>query len=267
MRRAAKAFAAISLMSLSPVAAPFQAPAALAQPAPKDGWSFRIGGFGFLAPDYIGSDDYEVSGAPDLSITYSTWFFAGREGIGVNLVNDGTFRVGVALGAGGGRDEGDNRALRGLGDIDTTLEGKLLLGWSSGKFDVSLDLARDLLRDGGHGGTTANLSARYGFLVGQRLSVFAGPSVTWASESWTQSFFGITPSQAARSGQRAYRAGSGVSEFGVSALAVYGLSRNWSVTGLAGYSRLTGDAEDSPLVDRDGDANQWSLGIGLSYRF
>jgi outer membrane scaffolding protein for murein synthesis (MipA/OmpV family) len=39
------------------------------------------------------------------------------------------------------------------------------------------------------------------------------------------------------------------------------------LTGLAAYSRLLGDAEDSPIVDDRGSANQLLGGVLLNYTF
>ena len=47
----------------------------------------------------------------------------------------------------------------------------------------------------------------------------------------------------------------------------YYLTRQWSVTGLVGVARLTGDAEDSPIVDDLGDATQWRAGAFINYHF
>ncbi len=37
--------------------------------------------------------------------------------------------------------------------------------------------------------------------------------------------------------------------------------------GLLSYKHLLGDAEDSPVVDDEGDANQFSGGILVFYKF
>ena len=47
----------------------------------------------------------------------------------------------------------------------------------------------------------------------------------------------------------------------------YRLTDHWRLTGAFGYSRLFGDAEDSPIVDDVGDPNQFLVGVGAAYRF
>jgi outer membrane protein len=39
----------------------------------------------------------------------------------------------------------------------------------------------------------------------------------------------------------------------------------WNVLAVGSYSRLIGDAADSPIVDDEGDPNQFLLGLTLSY--
>ena len=41
----------------------------------------------------------------------------------------------------------------------------------------------------------------------------------------------------------------------------------WGFMGLLSYKHLLGDAEDSPVVDDEGDANQFSGGILVFYKF
>ena len=45
---------------------------------------------------------------------------------------------------------------------------------------------------------------------------------------------------------------------------IYPFAGNWAVNAQVGYSRLSGDAKDSPIVR---DAGRFSGGLFLSYRF
>jgi outer membrane scaffolding protein for murein synthesis (MipA/OmpV family) len=82
-----------------------------------------------------------------------------------------------------------------------------------------------------------------------------------------QSYFGVTPAQAARSGYGVYRPSGGFKDVGVMAGISMPLSESWSVDLMAKYAHLLGDAADSPLVDLKGSANQFSAGLSLSYHF
>ena len=48
---------------------------------------------------------------------------------------------------------------------------------------------------------------------------------------------------------------------------VYSPNENWRIVLVGGYKRLLEDAEDSPVVDDAGDANQFLGGLLAIYRF
>ena len=79
-----------------------------------------------------------------------------------------------------------------------------------------------------------------------------------------QSYFGVSAEQAANSGLSRYEAKSGIKDIGLGLGLDYTPYRNWSVTGGYGYSRLQGDAADSPIVQQ---RNQHRLYGGVSYRW
>lgn len=240
--------------------------AAQGRPA-GDGWEVRLGLLGTYAPDYEGSDEYEVRGFPDLEVTYSDWFFlSGREGLGVNLLRGGPVTAGVALGFDGGRDQDENSALRGLGDVDETMEARAFATWTLDRLIVTASVKMDVLGEG-HDGVVAELGAAYMFTPAPDLMVFAGPSLTWADESYMQSYFGIDAAQSARAQRPGFDAGSGFKDVGATMVAIQRLTENWSLTGLVAYKRMLGDAADSPLVADLGSEDQIVTGIGLSYSF
>ncbi|HYE52461.1 MAG TPA: MipA/OmpV family protein [Azospirillaceae bacterium] len=233
---------------------------------PSDGWNVRLGLVGVAAPDYEGSDEYELHPVPDIEITYGDWFFLDRRGLGVNLLQWNGLTAGVSYGIDAGRREKENDALEGLGTIRATAMGNIFATYQVGPVSLSADIQRDLL-DRGHEGTTAQLALTYALPIGPGAAVFAGPSLTWADDNYMQSFFGISAEQALRSGRVRHDVKAGLKNAGFTVYGTYPLSGTWSLTGLAGYSRLLGEAADSPLVRRDGDADQFFGGLGASYRF
>lgn len=85
-------------------------------------------------------------------------------------------------------------------------------------------------------------------------------------------YFTLTPAQAAASGLTPFRAEGGLARIGAFSILSYDLDRNllnggWSLTMLGGYSRLIGDAADTPFTAQRGDANQVLLGLGAAYTF
>jgi outer membrane scaffolding protein for murein synthesis (MipA/OmpV family) len=72
---------------------------------------------------------------------------------------------------------------------------------------------------------------------------------------------------AARSGLDPYNADEGFKDVSFGASLTYRFLGNWSATATGLYTRLIGDAEDSPVVDDRGDENQLFAGALVSYRF
>ena len=251
---------ALSLMAVAAHAQPAQKPAGDAKE-----WSVTIGAFGGYGPDYQGSDDYEFGGAPLIEVEYGP-FFIGRQGIGAAIDLGHGFSFGLAAGFDGGRDQDDNAALRGLGDIDPTMLGTAFLSDESGGFGFGVTVQQDVLGDG-HDGAVVTVDASYALMRSRELILTVSPSVTWASDSYMQSYFGIDAAQARRSGRAVYNAGSGFKDIGASLIAIRPLNDHWALTGIAGYTQLLSDAADSPIVDRDGSASQFNLLVGVSYKY
>ncbi|WP_114391524.1 MipA/OmpV family protein [Oleisolibacter albus] len=241
---------------------------ALAQsrPVPPDGLAGQIGIMGMVAPDYEGSDHHDIKPRPYVDITYGKYLFFNYRGLGANLLTEGPLTAGVAVNYHGGRDQDDNRALRGLGDIDPTAVGTIFTAYQIGAVTLSADIQGDLLGEG-YDGVTASLSAQYRFSPAKDMMLIAGPSMTWASDNYMQSYFGIDAKQSTRSGRPVYKADAGVKDVGVSLIGLYQITGHWGLTCMLGYKRLLGDAADSPLVDQDGTADQIYGALGLSYRF
>jgi outer membrane scaffolding protein for murein synthesis (MipA/OmpV family) len=243
---------------------------AFAQPAPpppNTGWSFVVGGGGLLTPDYQGSDDYDVRALPLVSAKYDEWLtISFPEGVKAAFVNDGGFKLGVSAGFGFGRDESDNAALVGLGDIDSAVELGAFAEYRLGPVVFGLDARHDVA--GAHDGTIARLSARFVLpFSGVRLGFV--PQLTWADDNYTQTYFGISPAQAAASalGYAPYEANGGIKDYGLTAMAMIPLAEDWTLTAMAGVSQLTGDAAESPLVAGEGSETQFNAGIFIGYKF
>ena len=269
--RATLIFAALSVASL---------PALAQAPEPPEGWQVTVGAGSLYAPTYEGDDDYAVSVLPNLQFKYGDTFFASvQDGVGYNLIRSEKLTAGPIGRVVFSRDEDGDQAfavsgggtndLLGLGDVETSIELGGFLRYRSGPWSAGAELRQAV---SGHEGLVLDLNAGAGGVVkgfGPPIIWTAGPRATIVDENYTSAYFGVTPAQSAASGLPVYAAGGGASSFGVGALGIIPLDRDfkWSVVAFAGYDRLTGDAGDSPLVTLRGDADQFSAGVFLSYTF
>lgn len=248
--------------------------AVLAQPGQGDGWNVRIGALGIVTPEYEGSDHYKVQAVPDIEITYDR-FFLSRQGLGANLISNDNLTLGAAIAFDGGRKSSKDKALTGYRNVGDTAIGRVFAEYTIDQLMLSVDVATDLLGDG-HKGTEATLAATWMFNPVGRTMVMVGPSLTWASDDYMNSYFSTTtdrlrptgPTELVLPGSRTgYKAEAGFKNAGLTAIVIHPLDDNWSVMGIAGYSRMLGDAADSPFVKDNGSRDQFMGGLGLAYTF
>ena len=233
-------------------------------------WSATLAVGGVLAPDYQGSDNYMVHPLPRIEISYRDLLFLDGPSLGANLLalspwSDHGLQAGPIIRYEFKRDEDDNDALDRLGNIDESVEAGAFMRYGVGGWSAELTLVKDIA--GGHEGTVAEITTGYGFPITERVYAGMKASTTWVDDKYMQAYFGITPAQAARSGRSQYDASGGFKDAGLFLMLNYALTAQWSVTGLAGYRRLLGDAADSPLVEDEGSADQFMTGLAIGYRF
>ena len=233
--------------------------------------SGAVGVMGTYGPDYEGSDDYEAGALPMLDLNVADIAFLRGTSAGLNLVTikgqgpRDALRLGPIVRYDFGRDEDDNDALRGLGDVDGSIEAGGFLSYDVGPFGLGAEVRFDA--GDGHEGMIAELSASYSMQPTDRVFVSFGVGTSYADDDYMSSFFGIDTAQAARSVYDTFDAGAGFKD--VSATVTTGYAFTQRIRGLAilGAAQLLGDAADSPIVDDAGSATQFRAMLGLSYSF
>lgn len=241
--------------------------------APVDEWAItgvKVGGILVIQPKYEGSKEYEVVGFPYLLPQFGDGggggFFSRIDARGVddvrfNLIDRNGFVAGPLAGYSFGREESDGDRLDGLGDIDGGVVLGGFVGYRLGPvlFDVSYHQFLD---------DSEGYQIRFGAEVERRISERAvltvGVGATYADDNYMQTYFGVTDSQAVRSGLDASDADAGFKDVNVHVGIKADLDDRWSARATVQYSHLIGDAGDSPVVESD---NQFTGLVGLSYKF
>ncbi len=226
-----------------------------------------------VVPDYLGSDDYTFGGAPAGLIKFGSSERYARlivTELSVNVLNSRTWSFGPVLNYRLARDDVDDAAVDRMRDIDGTVEAGLFGGWTwIGDDDPRhrFTATAEFLYDVGdtHDGYLISAGARYFQPVARPLTLSIGATVTYGSGDYMQTYFGVDSNNAARSGLSQFSAGSGLRDVRFPIMAIYSLSPNWHLSGGLVYSRLLGDASDSPLVDDRGSSDQLYAGLGVAY--
>lgn len=184
-------------------------------------------------------------------------------GLRVELAQGDRLRAGLGLRLDSGRRESDSPELRGTGDVRRTLRMRLSVSYrlDEGWRLRSLNTVDALGRGGGAEGELQLVRDK---VLSPRLGVQGAVSLGWGDRRHLQSYFGIDPEQARRSGYPVTAMSAGLRDVSITAGWRHALEARWTVFGGAGVTRLIGQAAASPLVrERQG----WNLSAGLVYRF
>lgn len=227
-------------------------------------WEGTIGAGAIYMPDYLGSDDYEWNAWPSLDASYGDTFFVSvQDGIGWNIVRQDKWRVAPFIGYTFGRD--DTGDIDDLEQVDGGATAGLRVSYLDDAWRYSASAETPFTGD--IDGYRLEFGATYATRLGERFAFTVGPRFGYTSAAWTDDMFSVSRRESARSGIDAYDPDDGYFTLGADASLSYYITRQWSITGLVGVARLTGDAEDSPIVDDIGDATQWRAGAFINYHF
>jgi len=217
-------------------------------------------------PDYFGSDDFQWVADPEVYVKFRNFVFLDNDGADIALFGFSGFSFGPSFRVTNDRDESDNVALTGLGDIDHTLE---VGGFAATKF-VDSFLFRFKIRKGivgGHDGLVVDAAGtallfRYG-----RLSTSVSANATWVGERYADTYFSVTPEQSLASGLPVYDAPRGMRDIGGSFNAYINIGKRWSLNPYVSYSYIFDDFAQTPIIALYGDRNQYRAGFHLMREF
>jgi outer membrane scaffolding protein for murein synthesis (MipA/OmpV family) len=219
-----------------------------------------------VVPVYEGSSEYRALPVPLINYHSGPFFVSPRAGLpalGLKTTLAPNLDAGIFVGVGRGRDADDADRTRGLDNIDLHAAYGAYVEWTPGKY--SLGAAYRQAARGGYGGTV-ELRATYTAFNNADHAVRIGANTQWANGDYMQTWYGVTPYQAARSeaGLPTYSASAGFKSAALFTTWAYRLNANWSTLTTVGVNTVLGDARDSPLTER-----KTSLfgSVGVVYNF
>ncbi|WP_380054969.1 MipA/OmpV family protein [Falsihalocynthiibacter sp. SS001] len=211
---------------------------------------------------YFGSDDLEVG--PDIGFRFDYVRFPGgfEYGSGQSV----GFRRGWGLRGSiryiGERSSEDYSELTGLDTIDRTFEFGLGIGYEQETYRAFADVRYGFF---GHESFVAELGADLITTPAKDWTLTFGPRILVGSDKYMDTYFGITPDEAAASNYSEYDAGAGLAEVGLELTARYQLDELWGFEAIVAWSKFVGDAADSPIVYGGSDENL-KIEIGVTRR-
>jgi len=238
----------------------------------------------FSVPDFYGSDKNEGKAAPILRYQFKGTKLYGQilgpEAL-VNLVDREDFRAGPLIRFRSRRDDDvDDDIVKQMDPVASATELGVFASYhmpvDSRPFHKVIFYA-DVVgnTNGVYNGATGNVRATYIYpfeqgMMGMPLIGHIGFGLFWASKDFNERYFGVRGRDLNLFPERGgfdYRPDSGLTSikipFGLSSQ----VSPEWLLTVAGRYEALVGDAKDSPIVDRNGNKNQWTIGIAASYIF
>jgi outer membrane scaffolding protein for murein synthesis (MipA/OmpV family) len=284
-RTIAAGLAALTLAALAvPAAAQdVAAPTIAAEPSVFDGDWLTVGAGALYGPSYEGSDDYVVDPVPVVQGRLLGIGISSRpSGVALDLINDGGNAVSFSLGPSARLRSNRHSHIKdpvvaSLGKLRRAIEVGASAGVSFNKvlnpYD-SLSFSADVRWDvnDAHNGMVIDPAVSYFTPLSKGIAVIVGVDAEWADDKFMDYYFSVSPAGSAVSGLPAFRARSGWRRVGANLLGAFDLDGNLangglSVVAFGNYSRLLGDAADSPITSIRGSADQWTAGLGLGFTF
>jgi outer membrane scaffolding protein for murein synthesis (MipA/OmpV family) len=285
------------LLSLALVAAcgaaSAQTPAV--NPMPDGSRDLYLGLGAVSAPRYEGARERRVAALPVLQFEWSNGIFISGMSAGMHLSGAPSVEYGPLLALQPRRNESGNA--NGIGGIDSAGQPTLVVpqpplvvtrfAAGSSRLDGMDPIGARLLAGGffnyylsphlrltssllyGSGNERKGATWRIGVQriaaeAGSHHSVSLSAGLTLANRDYNQAFFGVSPTEAQRSGHGAYQAAGGLKDAFVGARWNWALAPSWLVTSSLQGTRLLGSAKDSPLVERP---TNLTVSTALAYRF
>ena len=232
-------------------------------PTPGTDIMLELGAAARVAPAFPGADNYTLYPAPIIKLRFLKLPIFGT-------VADSSKNVGLAVYPAfnfeGERDAADHSELKGLRTVKWAIELGAGVRYTGDFVEAYAEVRRGF---NGHHGFVGELGIDAVARPSDRLKLKLGPRLSFADSEYMSTYFGVSSGEATASGGRlsAYDAGGGFRDVGLQFGAEYAWSDRITLYGDAGYRRLVGDAADSPIVKRAGSENQFTAGLGLTYRF
>ncbi|MBW2410774.1 MAG: MipA/OmpV family protein [Deltaproteobacteria bacterium] len=231
---------------------------------------YNIGGGLGIAPDYEGSDDYEVVPLPAGEAYFDNGMYIELLGLNLraNLILErwvSWLKAGPVYNYRPSRSNVDNSQVDDMRNVSDANELGAFVKFVYKNWHANIEYLADT--GDAHDGEYAEFSGGYRWLFSDEWTFSFGAFTTWADTDYHETYFGVTPNDSLRSGLSTYDPDDGIKDVGVNLGANWKFASNWNLRGLLQIKQLVGDADDdSPVVD-EGSETQLFTGLLILYSF
>jgi MipA family protein len=220
-----------------------------------------------LAPDYEGADDFKAVPVPQFRYSIPNGCYLSLLGpsLRVNMIPSRRFGLGPMLRYRPARDSVDDDVVDQFTKIDSTIEAGVFSSVVINHFVFYTAYNKDT--SDSHDGYLIDAAGGYRIGIESDVQLMMLAIGTFASDEYMETYFGVNEENSYQSGLPEYVAEAGIKDVGILAALQYKIDKNWAILGIMKYTRLLGDAADSPIVDKRGDANNFMDAIIINYSF
>ncbi len=227
-------------------------------PAPNDDVVVTLGGGARVAPEWDGSKHSVLSPMPIIGLKFLRSPLTGQPS------SDTGFGIAPSFRLLGKRHFDPGSPLFGLADVATAFEAGLTVDYTDTNFRAFVTARQGF---GGHHGQLFDLGVDGILHPMDKLKLEMGPRLSFATADYMRTYFGVSNAEALATGLSAYKPAGGYRGAGLAATATYDIDKRWFVRGDAGWTRLSDEITKSPIVKLDGRRDQFTVGLGVAYRF
>jgi len=232
--------------------------------ASKD-WRLRIGAAMGAAPDFSGSDQYEIKFLPVFQFRYKKNLLIDPLGIRLQVWENSCCRLFIQTGLSPGRSPDPDSKVSLLPDFST---GADVGAYFEGRFARFIAFRLRVRKEvaGGHGGL--RVSSSLGTVV-RRETFRLIPEIylQWSDNTYMDAYYGIPVSSADATGYESFDPSPDFDNMALRMTAFFNVAEDWQLLLRAEAGLLVGDAGRTPFVREDGDRFRGLLGLGFLYTF
>ena len=217
-----------------------------------------LGGGPKVEPGWDGSKSYVLSPFPIIGLRFLRSPLTGEP------TTDTGFGVAPSFRYLEKRHFGAASTMAGLPDVATAFEAGLTVDYTDRNWRAFVTARQGF---GGHHGQIFELGLDGILHPMAKLTLEAGPRISFATSDYMRTYYGISPADAVVVGTAPYAPGGGYRGAGLAAHATWDIDRNWLVRGETSWTHLSDAIAKSPIMRAEGNREQFSIGVGVAYRF